>query len=324
MKTLTSESLVKGRYLITGGAGFVGSHLCERLLDLDCEVVVIDNFITGRQQNVRHLLGNKKFSLIEKDIIHPMEMSGALAGIFHMASPASPVDYMKFPIETLRVGAIGSDNVLNLAREKNCPVLVASTSEIYGDPLEHPQKESYWGNVHTVGPRGCYDESKRYLEAITMAYHRVFNLQTRIIRIFNTYGPRMRTDDGRVVPNFCMQALAGEDITVYGEGKQTRSFCYVTDLVEGILRVIQSDHPEPINLGNPTETSIYEFAERIIRMAESDSKIAYRPLPQDDPKTRCPDISKAKRILGWSPLVNLENGLARTFEYFRSTLTAAS
>jgi len=317
---MTSANLTKGRYLVTGGAGFVGSHLCEKLLQLGCEVVVVDNFITGRLSNVKHLLGNPKFSLIEKDIIEPLDLEGGLAGIFHMASPASPVDYMKFPIETLRVGAIGSDHILNLALQKQCPILVASTSEVYGDPLEHPQKESYWGHVHTIGPRGCYDESKRYLEAITMAYHRVHGLRTRIIRIFNTYGPRMRTDDGRVVPNFCMQALANQDITVYGEGKQTRSFCYVSDLVEGILRVIQCEHSEPINLGNPTETSILEFAKRIIGMAKSSSKVAYRPLPQDDPKTRCPDISKAKNLLGWSPVVDLETGLKSTFDYFKSTL----
>jgi len=317
---MNSNELKKGRYLVTGGAGFVGSHLCERLLALGCEVVVVDNFITGRKSNVQPLLRNPKFHLVESDIIQPLEISGGLAGIFHMASPASPVDYMKYPIETLRVGAIGSDNILNLARQKQCPILVASTSEIYGDPLEHPQKESYWGNVHTIGPRGCYDESKRYLEAITMAYHRVYQLPTRIIRIFNTYGPRMRTDDGRVVPNFCMQALANKDITVYGEGKQTRSFCYVSDLVEGILRVIQCDHVEPINLGNPVETSIYEFAHRIIGMAKSQSKIIYCPLPQDDPKTRCPDISRAKNLLGWAPEVSLEIGLKHTFDYFKSTL----
>lgn len=317
---MNSSKLNQGRYLVTGGAGFVGSHLSERLLELGCEVVVVDNFITGRKSNVKHLLGNPKFTLLEKDIIEPLELSGGLAGIFHMASPASPVDYMKYPIETLRVGAFGSDNILNLARQKRCPILVASTSEIYGDPLEHPQRESYWGNVHTIGPRGCYDESKRYLEAITMAYHRVYQVPTRIIRIFNTYGPRMRTDDGRVVPNFCMQALANEDITVYGKGQQTRSFCYVSDLVEGILRVIQCDHVEPINLGNPNETSIYEFAERIIGMANTKSKIVYRPLPQDDPKTRCPDITKAKTLLDWTPKVDLDSGLKLTFDYFKSTL----
>lgn len=316
---MTSENLPKGRYLVTGGAGFVGSHLSQRLLELGCEVVVMDNFITGRRSNIQNLLGNSKFSLVEKDIIESLEISGGLAGIFHMASPASPVDYMKFPIETLRVGSMGSDNVLNLAHQKKCPILVASTSEIYGDPLEHPQKESYWGNVHTIGPRGCYDESKRYLEAITMAYHRVHKVSTRIIRIFNTYGPKMRTDDGRVVPNFCMQALANEDITVYGEGKQTRSFCYVDDLVEGILRVIQCDHIEPINLGNPVETTIYEFAERIITMAKSHSKIIHQPLPQDDPKTRCPDISKARKLLDWKPTVDLETGLRCAFDYFKST-----
>ena len=315
---MTSSELVKGRYLVTGGAGFVGSHLCERLLNLGCEVIVVDNFITGRKTNVQALLRNSKFSLIEKDIVEPLEISGGLAGIFHMASPASPVDYMKYPIETLRVGAHGSDHILNLARQKKCPVLVASTSEVYGDPLEHPQRETYWGNVHTIGPRGCYDESKRYLEAITMAYHRVYGVPTRIIRIFNTYGPRMRTDDGRVVPNFCMQALANEDITVYGEGKQTRSFCYVSDLVEGILRVIQCDHVEPINLGNPNETSIFDFAQKIIGMAKSHSKIVYRALPQDDPKTRCPDITKAKKLLGWSPEVQLDEGLRLTFDYFKN------
>ncbi len=316
---MTSENLPKGRYLVTGGAGFVGSHLSQRLLELGCEVVVMDNFITGRRSNIQNLLGNSKGSVVEIDIIEPLEISGGLAGIFHMASPASPVDYMKFPIETLRVGSMGSDNVLNLAHQKKCPILVASTSEIYGDPLEHPQKESYWGNVHTIGPRGCYDESKRYLEAITMAYHRVHKVSTRIIRIFNTYGPKMRTDDGRVVPNFCMQALANEDITVYGEGKQTRSFCYVDDLVEGILRVIQCDHIEPINLGNPVETTIYEFAERIIAMAKSHSKIIHQPLPQDDPKTRCPDISKARKLLDWNPTVDLETGLRCAFDYFKST-----
>jgi dTDP-glucose 4,6-dehydratase len=307
-----------GRYLITGGAGFIGSHLSETLLRRGCEVVVIDNFITGRPENIRSLLGNPRFRLIEQDIIRPLSLDGALAGIFHLASPASPVDYAAYPIETLHVGAIGSDNVLKLAQSKRCPVLVASTSEVYGDPLEHPQKETYWGNVNPVGPRGCYDESKRYLEALTMAYHRTFGLNTHIIRIFNTYGPRMRTDDGRVVPNFCMQAIQGGDITVYGDGSQTRSFCFVDDLVEGMLRVIACDYAEPINLGNPNELTILEFARAIARLAGSPGKIVHRPLPIDDPKVRKPDISLAKRLLAWEPKVGLATGLERTFAYFKS------
>lgn len=306
-----------GRYLVTGGAGFVGSHLCEALLARGCEVVVVDNFITGRPENVKHLLGNSRFRLIEQDVVNPLKLDGAYAGIFHMASPASPVDYARYPIETLHVGAIGSDNVMKLAVEKRCPILVASTSEVYGDPLQHPQRETYWGNVNPVGPRGCYDESKRYMEALTMAYHRTHGVSTRIIRIFNTYGPRMRTDDGRVVPNFCIQAIKNEDITVYGDGKQTRSFCYVDDLVEGILRVMQTEHHEPINLGNPNEMTILEFAERIQKLARSTAGIAYRDLPQDDPKTRKPDISKAKALLGWEPKVDLGVGLEHTFRYFQ-------
>jgi dTDP-glucose 4,6-dehydratase len=313
-------TLSSGRYLVSGGGGFLGSHLCESLLDRGCEVVCVDNFLTGRADNLRSLMGNKKFSSIEHDITRPMKVDGGLAGIFHFASPASPIDYAMYPIETLRVGAIGSDNLLALAREKECPILVASTSEVYGDPLEHPQKETYWGNVNPIGPRGCYDESKRYLEAVTMAYHRRYSVDTRIIRIFNTYGPRMRMDDGRVVPNFCVQALSGNDVTVNGDGKQTRSFCYVSDLVEGIVRVFASKHHEPINLGNPSEYTVLDFAQKIIVMAGSRSKVVFRPMPEDDPKTRCPDIAKAKRLLDWAPTIEVDEGLRLTFEYFKAKL----
>lgn len=319
-----STSTGKGRYLVAGGAGFIGSHLCEFLLKKGCEVVAVDNFITGRPDNVRELLRNKAFTLIEQDVVRPLEVSGNFAGIFHLASPASPVDYAKLPIETLHVGSIGSDNILKLALKKNCPVLVASTSEVYGDPLQHPQQETYWGNVNPIGPRGCYDESKRYMEALTMAYHRVYGLKTRIVRIFNTFGPRMRIDDGRVVPNFCMQALAGEPVTVYGDGSQTRSFCYVDDLVEGLSRFIHTEYSEPINLGNPQELTIKEFAERIIHFCKSASKISYHPLPQDDPKTRRPDIALAKKVLGWEPQVALEVGLEKTVEYFKTKAAAKS
>lgn len=317
---MNSSTLHQGRYLVTGGSGFIGSHLCERLLALGCEVVCVDNFITGRPENTEHLLSNRSFQLIEHDIIHPLNLTGNLAGIFHFASPASPVDYAKLPIETLHVGAIGSDQVLKLAQEKNCPVLVASTSEVYGDPLQHPQKESYWGNVNPIGPRGCYDESKRYLEALTMAYHRARGVRTRIIRIFNTYGPRMRVNDGRVVPNFCNQALRGENVTVYGEGKQTRSFCYIDDLIEGILRMMQADHFEPVNLGNPCEYRILDFAHKVIEMADAKVKIVHLPLPEDDPQRRCPDISKAKSLLQWEPRVLLDEGMRQTFDYFKREL----
>lgn len=312
-----SKTFPKGRYLVSGGAGFIGSHLCEALISEGCEVIAVDNFITGRPENVKELLRDSRFTLIEQDIINPVKISGNLAGIFHMASPASPVDYAKLPIETLHVGAIGSDNILKLALEKKCPILVASTSEVYGDPLQHPQEENYWGNVNPIGPRGCYDESKRYMEALTMAYHRVYGLSTRIVRIFNTYGPRMRVDDGRVVPNFCMQALAGEPVTVYGDGSQTRSFCYVTDLVKGLMKALHSDYAQPINLGNPIEMTIHQFAEKIIHLCHSQSTLEFRPLPQDDPKTRRPDISLAKKILDWQPLVGLEAGLRETVKFFK-------
>ena len=309
---------MNGRYLVTGGAGFIGSHLCEAIIARGGEVLAVDNFVTGARENIQGLLRDKRFEFLEQDIINPLEIDGSLAGIFHFASPASPVDYAKLPIETLHVGAIGSDNVLKVAQAKKCPVIVASTSEVYGDPLEHPQKESYWGNVNPIGPRGCYDESKRYLEALTMAYHRARGVQTRILRIFNTYGPRMRTNDGRVVPNFCMQAIAGEDITVYGDGTQTRSFCYVDDLVDGILRAFHQDDPEPINLGNPVEMTIMDFAKRIQVMAGTNSRITHLPLPVDDPKIRKPDITRARKLLGWEPKVNLDTGLAHTFDYFKT------
>lgn len=313
-------SFPKGRYLVTGGAGFIGSHLTEKLLSLGCQVVALDNFSTGRRENIKHLLGNKDYEFFEKDVVDPFEIQGQLAGIFHLASPASPVDYAKLPIETLHVGAIGSDNVLKVAVEKRCRIMVASTSEVYGDPLVHPQTEDYWGNVNPIGPRGCYDESKRYLEAITMAYTRVHGIKSQIIRIFNTYGPRMRTDDGRVVPNFCSQALLEKDITIYGTGNQTRSFCYVSDMVEGMLRAIHLGDGMPINIGNPDEYSIKSFAEKIIGFSKTNSKLAYRDLPEDDPKTRCPNITRAKEVLGWEPQVKLEEGLKHTFEYFKKAL----
>ena len=298
--------------------------MCDALLLKGAKVLAIDNFITGRNRNLAHLSGNAAFELLEQDVTLPLKIGGQVDGIFHMASPASPVDYAKHPIETLRVGSIGSDNVMALALEKKCPVLVASTSEVYGDPQEHPQKESYWGHVNPTGPRGCYDEAKRYLEALTMAYFRVHRVETRIARIFNTYGPRMRVDDGRVVPNFCMQALRGEPLTVYGDGKQTRSFCYVDDLVRGILKLLQSPYHEPVNLGNPGEYTILDFAEKIIVLTGSSSKIVHKPLPEDDPKLRRPDISKAREILGWEPGVSLEEGLKKTIEYFRGEAKRAA
>jgi dTDP-glucose 4,6-dehydratase len=305
------------RFLVTGGGGFLGSHLCESLLSKGGEVVAVDDFITGRKTNVDHLVGNPAFQLIEQDITRALDIDWDLDGIFHLASPASPVDYAKYPIETLRVGAMGADNIMELARQKNCRVLIASTSEIYGDPLEHPQRESYWGNVNPIGPRGCYDESKRYQEALAMAYHRVHGVSIRIVRIFNTYGPRMRTDDGRVVPNFCLQALRGEALTVYGDGSQTRSFCYVDDLIDGILKLFSAELHEPVNLGNPAEYTILDFARKIISLTGSKSTIAHEPLPVDDPKVRCPDITKARKLLAWEPRVSIDDGLRRTVEYFR-------
>jgi len=312
----------KGRYLVTGGAGFIGSYLCEALLNAECEVISADNLITGNRNNLKPMLSNPRFEFIEQDVIQPIKIDGSLAGVFHLASPASPIDYAKYPIETLRVGALGSHEVLELAKEKKCPVLVASTSEVYGDPLQHPQSEGYWGNVNPIGPRGCYDESKRYLEALSMAYYRIHGLSTRIVRIFNTYGPRMRTNDGRVVPNFCHQALNGDTLTVYGDGTQTRSFCYVDDMVEGLMRAFCADHSLPINLGNPHETRILDLANRVLELSHSKAKVAFLPLPEDDPKVRCPDIKKAKQLLAWEPKIELDEGLTKTFDYFKTQLAS--
>jgi dTDP-glucose 4,6-dehydratase len=308
------------RFLVTGGAGFLGSHLCETLLARGAAVIALDDFITGRRKNLATMLRSHDFELIELDITRPFGIDGKLAGIFHFASPASPVDYARYSIETLRTGAMGAENVLSLAEQKDCPVLIASTSEVYGDPLEHPQKESYWGNVNPVGPRSCYDESKRYQEAMTMAYHRVHDVPIRIMRIFNTYGPRMRSNDGRVVPNFCLQALRGEPLTVYGNGSQTRSFCYYEDLLEGCLRLFCSDCTDPVNIGNPEEHTILEFAQRIISLANSKSAIIHLPPVIDDPHLRCPDISVAKKLLGWKPRTSLDRGLTATIDYFRDEM----
>ncbi len=308
---------MKGRYLVTGGAGFIGSHLCDRLLAEGAEVVCVDNFLTGQKQNLRTLSVNKNFEFIEADVVKGFPLTGAFAGIFHLASPASPVDYYKYPIETLRIGSIGTENILKIALEKDCPILLASTSEVYGDPLEHPQKESYWGNVNPIGPRSCYDEAKRYLEAIAMAYWRVHQLPIRLVRIFNTYGPRMRPGDGRVVPNLCLQALQGKPLTVYGTGDQTRSFCYVDDLVSGFLKVIASNEIGPFNLGNPNEITVLEFAKTIIGLTGAKSEIVFEDLPQDDPKMRRPDITNVQTKLGWSPQVSLDQGLKNTLDFFR-------
>jgi dTDP-glucose 4,6-dehydratase len=305
------------RILITGGAGFIGSHLCERFLAEGDEVICMDNLITGNADNISHLFPNPHFSYIPQDVTNYIYVKGPLDAILHFASPASPIDYLELPIQTLKVGSLGTHKALGLAKEKGARFLLASTSEVYGDPLVHPQKEDYWGNVNPIGPRGVYDEAKRFAEAMTMAYHRTHTIETRIVRIFNTYGPRMRLNDGRVVPNFIAQALRGEDLTVYGDGSQTRSFSYVTDLVEGILRLLRSDYDGPVNIGNPQELSVLEFAHRIIALTGSRSRIAFRPLPVDDPKVRQPDIGLARRLLGWEPRVSLEDGLRETISYFR-------
>jgi dTDP-glucose 4,6-dehydratase len=308
------------RAVITGGAGFLGSHLCERALAEGHEVVCVDNLLTGRTENVKHLLDREGFEFLQHDVSKPFTVEGPVDFILHFASPASPIDYLELPIQTLKVGSLGTHNSLGLARAKSARLLLASTSEVYGDPKEHPQKETYWGNVNPVGPRGVYDEAKRFAEAITMAYHRYHGLDVRIVRIFNTYGPRMRARDGRVVPAFIQQALTGEPLTVFGEGGQTRSFCYVDDLIEGIWRLLMSDLAEPCNIGNPHEMTILEFAETIRAAVGSDSPIVFKPLPVDDPQTRQPDISLARARLGWEPKVPLEMGLASTIAYFRSVL----
>ena len=308
------------RVVITGGAGFLGSHLCERALAEGHEVVCVDNLLTGRRENVKPLLEREDFQFLEHDVSKPFEIEGPVDFILNFASPASPIDYLELPIQTLKVGSLGTHNALGLAKAKGARFLLASTSEVYGDPQEHPQKESYWGNVNPVGPRGVYDEAKRFAEAITMAYHRYHGLDVRIVRIFNTYGPRMRVRDGRVVPAFVQQALTGEPMTVFGEGRQTRSFCYVDDLIEGIWRLLMSDLREPCNIGNPHEMTILEFAETIKAAVGSSSPIVFKPLPVDDPQTRQPDITQARQKLGWEPKVTLAEGLRTTIAYFRAVL----
>ena len=312
------------RTLITGGAGFVGSHLCERFLQAGHAVVCIDNLLTSSADNVAGLTANPHFQLIRHDITQPLAIEGTLDHVLHFASPASPADYLRHPIATLEAGSLGTRNALELARVKKARFLVASTSEVYGDPLVNPQQESYWGNVNPIGVRAVYDEAKRFGEAITMAYHRHHGVATRICRIFNTYGERMRLDDGRVLPNFMGQALRGEPLTVYGDGSQTRSFCYVSDLVEGVYRLLQTDFVEPVNLGNPAEVTILEFAREVIALTGSRSKIVYEPLPQDDPKVRRPDISRARKLLGWEPAVDRHEGLRRTLDYFRAKVAAGA
>ncbi|RTQ50627.1 SDR family oxidoreductase [Hymenobacter gummosus] len=307
----------KKRILITGGAGFLGSHLCDRFLAEGYHVIAMDNLVTGNLANIEHLFGKKDFEFYHHDVSKFVHVPGELDYILHFASPASPIDYLKIPIQTLKVGALGTHNLLGLARVKKARVLIASTSEVYGDPDVHPQVEEYHGNVNPVGPRGCYDEAKRFQEAITMAYHNVHGVETRIIRIFNTYGPRMRLDDGRVLPAFLSQALKGEALTVFGDGSQTRSFCYVDDLVEGIYRLLLSDYPMPVNIGNPAEITIKEFGEEIAKLAGVEFRPTYHPLPQNDPLRRQPDITKAKEILGWEPKVDRAEGLRRTYEYFK-------
>ena len=309
------------RILITGGAGFIGSHLCDRLLAEGHEVIAMDNLSTGSIENIAHLAGHERFHFIKHDVTNYIYVPGPLDAVLHLASLPSPVDYLNYPIQTLKVGALGTHKTLGLALAKGARYLLASTSEVYGDPLVHPQHEDYWGNVNPVGPRGVYDESKRFAEALTMAYHRYHGLDTRIARIFNTYGPRMRSDDGRVVPNFICQALRGEPLTVYDDGSRTRSFCYVDDLVEGLLRLLFSDETRPVNLGNPQEMTILEFAHKVLEVTGSSSSIAFvHPTDErtkDDPKVRCPDITRAREVLGWEPKVSLEEGLRRTVEYFR-------
>ncbi|RYU93216.1 UDP-glucuronic acid decarboxylase family protein [Emticicia agri] len=306
------------RVLITGGAGFLGSHLCDRFIKEGFYVIAMDNLITGDLRNIEHLFKHPNFEFYHHDVSKFIHVPGELDYILHFASPASPIDYLKIPIQTLKVGSLGIHNCLGLARVKKARVIIASTSEVYGDPLVHPQTEEYWGHVNPVGPRGVYDEAKRFQEAMTMAYHTYHGLETRIVRIFNTYGPRMRLNDGRVLPAFIGQALRGEDLTIFGDGSQTRSFCFVADLVEGIYRLLLSDYAYPVNIGNPAEITIKQFAEEIIKLTGTDQKIVYKPLPKDDPKQRQPDITKAKEILGWKPKVTRAEGLAITYDYFKS------
>jgi dTDP-glucose 4,6-dehydratase len=308
------------RILVTGGAGFIGSHLCDRLLSDDHDVIAMDNLVTGSTDNIAHLAGNRRFKFIFHDVTEYIYVPGALDAVMHLASPASPVDFARIPIPILKVGSLGTHNTLGLALAKGARYLIASTSEVYGDPLIHPQPESYWGNVNPIGVRGVYDEAKRFSEAITMAYHRIHGVDTRIIRIFNTFGPRMRLSDGRVVPNFIGQALRKEPLTVYGDGSQTRSFCFVSDLVDGMVRLLLSTETDPVNVGNPAELTILAFAEIINRLTGNQAGIAFKPLPVDDPRVRKPDITRARAILGWEPQVAVEDGLKRTIEYFRAKL----
>jgi dTDP-glucose 4,6-dehydratase len=308
--------LNKQAAVVTGGAGFLGSHLCDRLLLEGFKVICVDNLLTGNMENISHLIGDENFSFIKHDVTNYIYVSGKVDYILHFASPASPIDYLKLPIQTLKVGSLGTHKALGLAKEKKARFLLASTSEVYGDPEIHPQQEDYWGNVNPIGPRGVYDEAKRFAEAITMAYHRYHGLETRIVRIFNTYGPRMRLDDGRALPTFVGQALRGEDITVYGDGSQTRSFCYVSDLVDGIYKLLLSDEVNPVNIGNSDEITIKEFAEEVIKQTDSKSKIVYKPLPEDDPKVRQPNIERAQKILKWNSKIQREEGLKITIDYF--------
>ena len=308
------------RYLITGGAGFIGSHLCETFLGQGHDVICMDNYSTGAQQNIAGFAANRRFTFMDHNVSRYIEVQQPLDFVLHFASPASPVDYLELPIPTLKVGSLGTHNALGLAKAKNAVFLLASTSEVYGDPLVRPQHEEYWGNVNPVGARGVYDEAKRFAEAMTMAYHRYHGLDTRIVRIFNTYGPRMRMQDGRVVPNFILQALKGEPLTVYGQGEQTRSFQYVDDLVAGIGRLLESGEHYPVNIGNPHEMTVLQFAKKILELTGSKSEIAYRPLPQDDPQVRQPDITKARKLLNWEPKVDLDEGLIKTIDYFRGRL----
>ena len=310
------------RAVITGGAGFLGSHLCDYLIERGWDVLCIDNLVTGSAGNIAHLVKHPRFRMMSHDASRYIDVAGPVDYVLNFASPASPVDYLKLPIQTLKVGALGTHNSLGLALAKKAKYLLASTSECYGDPEVSPQPETYWGHVNPIGPRGVYDEAKRFAEAMVMAYHRFHGVDTRIVRIFNTYGPRMRLNDGRALPNFVYQALTGQPITVYGDGRQTRSFCYVSDLIEGIYRLMNSDEHEPVNIGNPQEITILKFAERIRALLGSDVPIIFKPLPQDDPKQRCPDISKAKRLLGWQPKVNLDEGLRLTLEFFRQQVAA--
>jgi dTDP-glucose 4,6-dehydratase len=309
-----------GRALITGGAGFLGSHLCDLFLSRGHEVVCMDNFLTGSPRNIQHLFGRDGFTFIKQDVTQYIHIDGPLDYVLHFASPASPIDYLEKPIQTLKVGSLGTHKTLGVAKDKGARYIIASTSEVYGDPLVHPQREEYWGNVNPVGPRGVYDEAKRFAESMTMAYHRFHGVQTRIVRIFNTYGERMRVNDGRVVPAFISQALRNEPLTVFGDGSQTRSFCYVSDLIEGIYRLLMSDEVQPTNIGNPSEMTVLQFAQVIQKLTGTSAPIEFRPLPEDDPKIRRPDITKARALLKWEPEVPLEEGIERTIEYFRSAL----